>query len=164
MTISNTSHNYIVLLIINLSAREFMSPLWNCPPKLPLIYFHLSAGQIYTWGMYEISTFDLNTIWHCIWNVCPDIEPRSETSCVVKGWWCNIHVPMLTSSTGALVVPHRPHTHGGKKNTNQNTIWSSQTAWGEITNWLFFLIMRFLIVIFSCDTAVFIYRRLYNSW
>lgn len=27
MTISNTSHNYIVLLIINLSAREFMSPL-----------------------------------------------------------------------------------------------------------------------------------------
>lgn len=27
MTISNTSHNHIVLQIINLSAREFMSPL-----------------------------------------------------------------------------------------------------------------------------------------
>lgn len=73
MNKSNTSHNLIVLQIINLSASEFMSPLPNCPPKLPLIYFHLSAGQIYTWGMYEINAFDLNTIWHSIWNVCPDI-------------------------------------------------------------------------------------------
>lgn len=127
------------------------------------IFSSLSRSNLhmrYVWNQHIWSKYDLTLYLKCMsWYLTK-----------VRNQLCSKGVVVHHTCTNADIInrcscsPSRPHTHGGKKNTNQNTIWSSQTAWGEITNWLFFLIMRFLIVIFSCDTAVFIYRRLYNSW
>lgn len=88
----------------------------------------------------------LNTMWH---NIYKFTIVTDQLYCKGGGGGAILCV-VLTSATGEDPAPSTTPIHNNQILPN---------SMGEIANWLIFWSWFFLIVIFSCDTAQFIYRR-----